>query len=162
MVKPIIHHWRLIYQWKWSNININFEIKPEENTPAFTLHHIPTVLVIFLMRLLQRRFIEMNQFRRLSCSRGANSFSSPSLEYCSAAGGGVRLTSNPGFTTLRNTSQFKHSPDKSSTSVCNKTEANSNSVISSERSGTSTRETKLRVEREIHSDRGKTVYGKLY
>lgn len=112
--------------------------------------------------ILQRRFIEMNQFRRLSCSRGANSFSSPSLEYCSAAGGGVRLKSNPGFTTLRNTSQFKHSPDKSSTSVCNKTEANSNSVISSERSGTSTRETKLRVEREIHSDRGKTVYGKLY
>ncbi len=79
------------------------------NTPAFTLHHIPTVLVIFLMRLRQRRFIEMNQFRRLSCSRGANSFSSPSLEYCSAAaGGGCQVNVYPGFTTLRNTSQFKH------------------------------------------------------
>lgn len=167
MVKPIIRHWRLIYQWKWSNININFEIKPEENTPAFTLHHTPTILVIFLMRLLQWCFIEMNQFRRLSCSRAANSFISPSgaafrsLEYCSAAGVGVRLTSNPGFATLRNTSQFKHSPDKSSTSFCNKTEANSNSVISKALSPQNALEhphSRLNSEskEKTHSDRGKT------
>lgn len=106
--------------------------RPVQNTPAFTLHQIPTILVIFL--IVQWHL----QMMFSSVSQTVSHTVFPSLEYCSPA---VRLTSNHDFTTLRNTYQLKHSQDKSTTwrpqSFCNKTEAKSNSIISSEPSGTS-------------------------